>query len=76
MAAVSLFNIGKRYGLLDVLKDVSLEVENGEFTVLVGPSGCGKSTLLSIVAGLETQSSGQIEIGGRWWSSPTPFTRP
>ena len=65
MAAVSLSNIGKRYGLLDVLKDVSLEIENGEFTVLVGPSGCGKSTLLSIVAGLETQSSGRIEIGGR-----------
>jgi len=65
MAAVSLSNIGKRYGLLNVLHDVNLEIENGEFTVLVGPSGCGKSTLLSIVAGLDTQSTGRIEIGGR-----------
>ncbi len=65
MAAVSISEIGKRFGTLDVLKDVNLQIDSGEFTVLVGPSGCGKSTLLSIIAGLETQSSGRIEIGGR-----------
>jgi multiple sugar transport system ATP-binding protein len=65
MAAVTIAGVGKRFGTLDVLKDVNLEIGSGEFTVLVGPSGCGKSTLLGIVAGLETESSGRIEIGGR-----------
>ena len=48
-----------------MLKGIDLEIESGEFTVLVGPSGCGKSTLLNIIAGLERPSAGTVEIGGR-----------
>jgi multiple sugar transport system ATP-binding protein len=48
-----------------VLKGIDLDIESGEFTVLVGPSGCGKSTLLNIVAGLDRPSAGIVEIGGR-----------
>jgi multiple sugar transport system ATP-binding protein len=65
MAGLTVRHVSKRFGAVEVLKDVSLDIENGAFTVLVGPSGCGKSTLLSIIAGLETASAGDIEIGGR-----------
>src|ERR1700730_5420355 len=65
MAALSIRGLSKRYANLEVLKGIDLDIESGEFTVLVGPSGCGKSTLLNIIAGLERQSSGNIEIGGR-----------
>src|ERR1700744_6373249 len=65
MAGLAVRRVSKRFGAVEVLKDVSLDIENGAFTVLVGPSGCGKSTLLSIIAGLETASAGDIEIGGR-----------
>jgi multiple sugar transport system ATP-binding protein len=65
MAGLAVRRVSKRFGAVEVLKDVSLDIENGAFTVLVGPSGCGKSTLLSIIAGLETASAGGIEIGGR-----------
>ncbi len=53
MARVELKNVAKRYGSVEVIRDLSLTVEDGSFTVLVGPSGCGKSTLLRMVAGLE-----------------------
>jgi multiple sugar transport system ATP-binding protein len=65
MAALTVRRVSKRFGSVEVLKDVSLEIGSGEFTVLVGPSGCGKSTLLGIIAGLETASAGEIEIGGQ-----------
>jgi len=65
MSALSIANVGKRYGSLEVLQGIDLEIESGEFCVLVGPSGCGKSTLLNIVAGLDTLSTGDIHIGGR-----------
>ena len=65
MAALTIRDVRKRFGTTEVLKGVSLEIESGEFTVIVGPSGCGKSTLLNIVAGLEKPSSGTVEIGGR-----------
>jgi len=65
MAALSIRGLSKRFARLEVLKDINLDIESGEFTVLVGPSGCGKSTLLSIVAGLERASAGIVEIGGR-----------
>ena len=52
-------------GPVEAIKDVSLDVPDGEFVVLVGPSGCGKSTLLRMIAGLETVTSGEIRIGGR-----------
>ena len=53
MADVSLFGVSKAFGPVQVLRDVNLDVKDGEFTVFVGPSGCGKSTLLRIIAGLE-----------------------
>ncbi|MET3925464.1 sn-glycerol-3-phosphate ABC transporter ATP-binding protein UgpC [Devosia sp. 2618] len=64
MAELSLRNIEKRYGPTKVLQDVSLDVSDGEFIVLVGPSGCGKSTLLRMIAGLEEISGGELDIGG------------
>jgi multiple sugar transport system ATP-binding protein len=65
MSALSVRHVHKKFSSLEVLKGINLEMGSGEFTVLVGPSGCGKSTLLNIIAGLERQSSGSIEIGGR-----------
>lgn len=64
MADVSLRNIRKRYGELEVVHGVDLDIRDGEFLVLVGPSGCGKSTILRMVAGLETISDGEMRIGG------------
>jgi len=65
MAALSVRALSKRYANLEVLKGIDLDIESGEFTVLVGPSGCGKSTLLNIVAGLDKPTAGTVEIGGR-----------
>ena len=65
MASVSFRNVVKSYGSLEVIHDVSLEVRDGEFMVLVGPSGCGKSTLLRMLAGLEWFSRGTIAIDER-----------
>src|ERR1044071_5539823 len=56
-------NVGKRYGELTVVDDLSLEIDDGEFVVLLGPSGCGKTTTLRMLAGLETVTSGNIFIG-------------
>ncbi len=53
MANVSVNNARKDYGAFKAIKGVSMEIENGEFVVLVGPSGCGKSTLLRMIAGLK-----------------------
>jgi multiple sugar transport system ATP-binding protein len=58
-------NLVKRFGAVEVLKDISISMAPGEFLVLVGPSGCGKSTLLNCIAGLDTTTGGQIVIGGR-----------
>jgi multiple sugar transport system ATP-binding protein len=65
MASVTIRNAVKTYGAMQVLHGVSLAARDGEFVVLVGPSGCGKSTLLRMIAGLETISDGEIEIGDR-----------
>ncbi len=75
MAALSIREVRKRFGQLEVLKGIELEIESGEFTVLVGPSGCGKSTLLNIIAGLEKPTSGTIEIGGRVMNEVAPKDR-
>jgi multiple sugar transport system ATP-binding protein len=61
--AISLRNLNKYYGGFHALKDLSIEVEAGEFLVLLGPSGCGKSTALRMIAGLESISSGELLIG-------------
>ena len=65
MARVVLKSIGKNFGSVNVLRDIDLEIEDGEFVVLVGPSGCGKSTLLRLIAGLEEITSGTLEINGK-----------
>ena len=65
MAKVSLKNVRKSYGNLEVIHGVSMEIADGEFIVILGPSGCGKSTLLRMVAGLEVITAGEIEIGDR-----------
>ncbi len=65
----------KRFGALDVLKGIDLDVERGGFLVLVGPSGCGKSTLLNAIAGLETISAGDIRIDGRTVTELRPSQR-
>jgi len=65
MAELSFRDVRKNYGDLEVIHGVSMDIEDGEFVVIVGPSGCGKSTLLRMVAGLEPITSGEIVIGGR-----------
>ncbi|MFK7868432.1 MAG: ABC transporter ATP-binding protein [Roseobacter sp.] len=65
MTGVTLQKALKRYGDVQVIHGVDLEIEDGEFCVFVGPSGCGKSTLLRMIAGLEETSEGQISIGAR-----------
>ncbi len=65
MASVSITKVEKSYGTHKVVHGIDIEIEDGEFCVLVGPSGCGKSTLLRMVAGLEDISGGSIKIGAR-----------
>ena len=65
MNGVSIRNVRKAYGTVEVIRDLSVEVHEGEFMVFVGPSGCGKSTLLRMVAGLEAFQGGEIHIAGR-----------
>ncbi len=64
MAEVALRNVVKRFDNLEVVRNVSLDIPDNEFLVLVGPSGCGKSTTLRMIAGLEEITSGDIYIGG------------
>ncbi|MEZ5797623.1 MAG: sn-glycerol-3-phosphate ABC transporter ATP-binding protein UgpC [Paracoccaceae bacterium] len=64
MARLELTGVEKRYGTMEVLRDIDLSMEDGEFIVLVGPSGCGKSTLLRMIAGLEPISGGDFTIDG------------
>ncbi|PIO96595.1 ABC transporter ATP-binding protein [Pleomorphomonas carboxyditropha] len=64
MASIGLDNIVKAYGSLEVIHGVSVDIDDGDFVVLVGPSGCGKSTLLRMIAGLEDITAGTLSIGG------------
>ncbi len=75
MASLSIKNAKKTFGSTDVLKGVSIEVQSGEFLVLVGPSGCGKSTLLNLIAGLESITSGEIWIADRLMNKVSPKDR-
>jgi len=76
MANVALRNVTKTYpGGLQAIKGIDFEVGEGQFCVLVGPSGCGKSTLLRMVAGLETITGGEIDIGGRIVNQVEPAER-
>jgi multiple sugar transport system ATP-binding protein len=65
MASVSIAQVKKRFGTVEILHGVDIEIPDGSFTVLVGPSGCGKSTLLRMIAGLEHISGGEVRIGNR-----------
>ncbi|WP_174804498.1 ABC transporter ATP-binding protein [Martelella limonii] len=65
MYSVEIKNLNKHYGRFHALKDINLQLREGEFVVMVGPSGCGKSTLLRTIAGLEDASDGEIFVNGR-----------
>jgi multiple sugar transport system ATP-binding protein len=65
MADVSLMNVSKRFGKVTAVNEVSLEIQNGEFVVLLGPTGAGKTTTLRLIAGLEKLDAGSVAIAGR-----------
>ncbi len=65
MASVGVVDVRKSYGAQEIIHGVSIDIQDGEFVILVGPSGCGKSTLLRMIAGLEPITSGDIKIGER-----------
>ena len=65
MSSVTIKNVRKNYGNLEVVHGINLTIEDGSFVVLLGPSGCGKSTLLRMIAGLESVTGGDVEIQGR-----------
>jgi len=75
MARVVLKDIQKSFGAVEVIKDVNLEIEDGEFCVFVGPSGCGKSTLLRLISGLEDSTSGIVTIDGQDMTNKEPSQR-
>ena len=70
MAELSISGLVKRYGDFHAVRDVSLDIADGEFLVLLGPSGCGKTTTLRCVAGLEHPTEGEISLGGEPISAP------
>src|SRR5688500_16427464 len=67
--------LNKHFGKFTALKDISLDVNKGEFVCFLGPSGCGKTTLLRAIAGLDPQNEGMIEIDGRDVSNLPPAAR-
>ena len=75
MANVSIRDVRKTFGTTEVLHGVSVDIDDGEFVILVGPSGCGKSTLLRMIAGLENITVGEIAIGGRVVNNVAPKAR-
>jgi multiple sugar transport system ATP-binding protein len=75
MATVEIREVRKAFGSTQILHGVSVDIEDGQFVVLVGPSGCGKSTLLRMLAGLENITGGEIAIGGRVVNKVPPKDR-
>jgi multiple sugar transport system ATP-binding protein len=75
MASVTIRDVRKAFGAVEVIHGVNIEIEDGEFVILVGPSGCGKSTLLRMIAGLENISAGEIAIGNRVVNNVPPKER-
>src|SRR5688500_7490766 len=75
MSEVRLVDVRKSFGAAEVIHGVSVDIDDGQFLVLVGPSGCGKSTLLRMIAGLEEITGGEIHIGGRVVNAIRPKDR-
>ena len=75
MAEVSISDVRKSFGDIEVIHGVDISIDDGEFVVLVGPSGCGKSTLLRMIAGLESVTGGTIAIGERVVNNVPPKDR-
>jgi multiple sugar transport system ATP-binding protein len=75
MAQVAVRGVRKSFGAVEVIKGVDIDIEDGQFVVLVGPSGCGKSTLLRMIAGLESITGGRIAIGNRVVNNLPPKDR-
>lgn len=70
MAKVKLISVTKKFGNVTAVDDLTLEIKDGEFFVLLGPSGCGKTTTLRVIAGLEEPTAGEIYIGDTLVASP------
>ena len=75
MAAIELIRVTKIWGATVAVRDISFEVDEGSFVVLLGPSGCGKSTTLRMIAGLDDVTSGQVLIGGEEMTGAPPAER-
>jgi lactose/L-arabinose transport system ATP-binding protein len=75
MAELTLRKVVKRFGQVEIIHGVDLEILDGEFVVFVGPSGCGKSTLLRMIAGLEELTDGELRIGDRMVNDVEPAAR-
>lgn len=75
MGNITLNKVHKAFGVTNIIPELDLEIEDGEFVVFVGPSGCGKSTLLRLIAGLEDTTSGTINIDGRDVTDEAPAKR-
>ncbi len=75
MGSLSINQVTKSFGDTEVLKGINIDVQNGEFIILVGPSGCGKSTLMNMIAGLESVTSGTLEMDGRDVTHVSPKDR-
>jgi lactose/L-arabinose transport system ATP-binding protein len=75
MSSVKLRDVRKSFGHVEVIKGVDLDIEDKEFVVFVGPSGCGKTTLLRMIAGLETITAGNLDIGGERMNEVDPSKR-
>jgi ABC-type sugar transport system ATPase subunit len=75
MADVSLRQVYKKFGKIEVIHGVTCDIKDGEFIVILGPSGCGKSTLLRLVAGLEDVTAGEVLIDGKVVNHLEPAAR-
>ncbi|MCJ9674340.1 ATP-binding cassette domain-containing protein, partial [Neorhizobium sp. SHOUNA12B] len=75
MATIELEKLVKRYGKVEAVKGIDLQIADGEFVVFVGPSGCGKSTTLRMIAGLEEISGGTLKIGSEVVNEREPKQR-
>ena len=75
MSYIRFENLNKKFGQNHVLKNINLEIEQGQLVTLLGPSGCGKSTLLRCLAGLETVTSGKVFLDGKDITDVNPKDR-